>query len=163
MKKLIVIAGACVAAALLAFVLLPEKQAAPAFQAADLQGKTVSNADLQGKVTLLNFWFPSCPGCVSEMPKLIKTAYDHQDKAFQIIGIAVPIDPLASVRNYAESRKLPFRIVFDGDKAVTRQFVRTEVYPTSILLDKQGNIVKTFVGEPDFDALYRQIADELAK
>lgn len=164
LKKIFLAAAGLVLAALFAFVLLaPDRSPAPSFQISDLSGKTLSNRDLGGKVTLLNFWFPSCPGCVSEMPKLIQTAQDYRGKDVQIIGIAVPVDPIESVREYARSRALPFAVAFDGDKAVTRAFVQTELYPTSVLIDKQGNIVQTFVGEPDFAKLYRQIDTELAK
>lgn len=136
--------------------------AAPNFQIIDLNGKLINNNHFQGKVTLLNFWFPSCPGCVSEMPKLIKTAHDYQNKNFQIISIAAPIDPLENVRNYAQSRQLPFQVAFDANKVVNNLFVHTELYPTSVLLNKQGQIVKTFVGEPNFTELYQQIDEELA-
>ena len=77
MKKLITIAAVAIIGALLAFVLVPENKPAPAFSLSDLQGKPVSNADLQGKVSFINFWFPSCPGCVSEMPKVIKMSKDY--------------------------------------------------------------------------------------
>ncbi|QMT33547.1 TlpA family protein disulfide reductase [Conchiformibius steedae DSM 2580] len=163
-KKLIAAVVVLAVAAALGFLLFaPNRTPAPAFHIQNLQGQTLSNADLNGKVTLLNFWFPSCPGCVSEMPKLIQTAKDYQNKPFQIIGIAVPVDSADSVRHYASSRALPFAVAYDGDRTVTRAFVKTELYPTSVLLDKQGNIIQTFVGEPDFAQLYQQIDTELTK
>lgn len=80
MKKILTAAVVALIGILLAIVLIPDSKTAPAFSLSDLHGKTVSNADLQGKVTLINFWFPSCPGCVSEMPKIIKTANDYKTK-----------------------------------------------------------------------------------
>ena len=80
MKKIFVLAAVAVVAVLLGVVLWPKSQPAPEFSLPDLNGQTVSNADLQGKVTLINFWYPSCPGCVSEMPKLVKTAQDYAGK-----------------------------------------------------------------------------------
>ena len=149
---------------LLAFTLLsPAEQSAPNFQLSDLQGKTVNNQNFQGKVTLVNFWFPSCPGCVSEMPKLIKMAQDYQGKNFQILGVAVPIDPLDRVHAYVAERKMPFTVMFDADKSVTKLFVKTELYPTSILINQNGEILNTFVGEPDFAALYQEVDGLLAK
>ena len=76
MKKILTLLVIATIGALLAFVLIPSNKAAPEFALPDLQGKTITNADLKDKVTLINFWFPSCPGCVSEMPKIIKTAQD---------------------------------------------------------------------------------------
>ena len=162
MKKLITIAAVAIIGALLAIVLIPDNKPAPAFSLSDLQGKPVSNADLQGKVSFINFWFPSCPGCVSEMPKVIKMSKDYQGKDFQVLGIAQPIDTLESVNQYVKEYGLPFTVMFDADKAAAQAF-GTQVYPTSFLINKKGEILKTFVGEPDFAALYQEIDKELAK
>lgn len=161
MKKILFAAAALLLIGLTAFTLMPKYQAAPAFALADLNGQTVDNSRLQGKVTLINFWFPSCPGCVSEMPKLIKMAHDYQNRDFQIIGIAVPVDPIDSVRTYAAERQLPFTVAFDGDRRTTSAFVKTELYPTSVLINKKGEILKTFVGEPDFGQLYQEVDAQL--
>lgn len=149
----------------LVFILNPSSSHSPAppFSGSTLQNKAVNNQSLNGKVTLINFWFPSCPGCVSEMPKLIKMSQDYQGKDFQIIGVAVPVDPLDSVKNYVQTRQLPFDIVFDANKEIVAKFVKTEVYPTSVLINKRGEVLKTFVGEPNFADLYQEVNQELAK
>lgn len=162
MKKILPLIAVLIVGALLAFILMPKQQAAPAFSLADLNGKTVSNQNLQGKVTFINFWFPSCPGCVSEMPKVIKMANDYQGRDFQVLGIAQPIDPPESVREYVRQYGLPFTVMYDTGGAAGKAF-ETKVYPTSVLVNKKGEVLKTFVGEPDFTALYREIDAELAK
>lgn len=162
MKKVLFPFAALVVAALLAVVLWPKNHPAPAFSLQSLEGKAISNADLQGKVTLINFWYPSCPGCVSEMPKLVKAAQDYAGKDFQILAIAQPFDPLDSVKNYAVSRALPFQVMYDADGGVGKTF-GTQVYPTSVFINKRGEVLKTFVGEPDFAKLYEEIDQELAK
>lgn len=141
----------------------PSNETAPEFQAQTLQGQNINQQNFQGKVTLLNFWYPSCPGCVSEMPKLIQMAHDYQNSDFQIIGIAVPVDPIERVNTYVETRQLPFQIVFDQDEHITQKFVKTPLYPTSVLINQRGEILKTFVGEPDFTKLYQEVGNELAK
>lgn len=162
MKKLFALTVGILIGGLLAIALIPKSQPAPAFSLADLNGKTIDNQHLQGKVTFINFWFPSCPGCVNEMPKVIKMAHDYQGKNFQVLGISQPFDPIESVRNYTSTRQLPFTVMYDADGAVGKAF-GTQVYPTSVLINKQGEIVKTFVGEPNFSDLYREIDAELAK
>ncbi|MDO4878221.1 MAG: TlpA disulfide reductase family protein [Neisseria sp.] len=160
MKKtisLILIAG------LLAFLLFAQDNPAPRFTTTDLNGRTISNAQLQGKVSFINFWFPSCPGCVSEMPKIVKMSQDYrQQPDFQIIGISQPYDSLDSVKNYVQTRHIGFPIIYDEKHGLARAF-NTQVYPTSVLTDKKGRIIKTFVGEPDFHALYGEINEELKK
>lgn len=165
MKKTLIFAFIALLIGALVFILNPSSSHSPApqFSGSTLQNKAVNNQSLDGKVTLINFWFPSCPGCVSEMPKLIKMAQDYQGKDFQIIGVAVPVDPIDSVHNYVQTRKLPFDIVFDANKEIVAKFVKTEVYPTSVLINKRGEVLKTFVGEPNFADLYQEVNHELAK
>lgn len=162
MKKIIGVLGVLFVVGLLAWVLMPSKEVAPTFALRDLQGNMVSNEQLQGKVTFINFWFPSCPGCVSEMPKIIKMAQDYQGKDFQVLGIAQPFDPLSSVEKYVQDYGLPFTVMYDENTTAAQSF-GTYVYPTSFLINKQGEVLKTFVGEPDFAKLYEEINQELAK
>ena len=105
MKKLIPVAAAALIAGLLAFVLIPAKPAAPAFSLTSLDGRPVNNGTLNGKVSFINFWYPSCPGCVKEMPLVIKMAHDYQSRPdFQVIGISLPFDPLPAVQTYAAEK-----------------------------------------------------------
>lgn len=162
MKKILPLIAIVIIGGLLTFLLIPKNQVAPSFQLTDLQGKIINNQHLQGKVSFINFWFPSCPGCVSEMPKIIKMAQDYQGKDLQILGIAEPVDPLTSVQNYVQTRGITFTVMYDTNSTVGKAF-GTVAYPTSFLINKKGEVVKTFLGEPDFAQLYQQIDAELAK
>ena len=139
----------------------PKRQSAPAFALPNLQGQNVDQTALQGKVTLINFWFPSCPGCVTEMPKLIRMHQDYQGKNFQIIAVSIPVpsDPLPVVQTYAQNHHLPFTVLHDA-QGRTQQAYQVIAAPTSFLVDKNGRIAKTYVGEPDFTEVYR-LADQL--
>ena len=142
-------------------LLSPKRQIAPDFALPNLQGQTVDQTALQGKVTLINFWFPSCPGCVTEMPKLIRMHQDYQGKNFQIIAVSIPVpsDPLPVVQTYAQTHHLPFTVLHDA-QGRTQQAYQVIAAPTSFLVDKNGRIVKTYVGEPNFAEVYR-LTDQL--
>jgi hypothetical protein len=66
-------------------------------------------------------------------------------------------DPPAYVVHYAESRKLPFGVAIDNTGAIAKSFGNVELTPTSLLVNKRGEIVKRIVGEPDFVALGKLI------
>ena len=161
MKKLLPVAAAALIAGLLAFVLIPAKPAAPAFSLTSLDGRPVNNGTLSGKVSFINFWYPSCPGCVTEMPKLIRMHQDYQGKNFQIIAVSIPVpsDPLPVVQTYAQTHRLPFTVLHDA-QGHTQQAYQVIAAPTSFLVDKNGRIAKTYVGEPDFAEVYH-LADQL--
>ena len=128
-----------------------------------LDGSQRTTADLKGKVTLVNFWATSCVTCVAEMPKLMATHDKYKDRGYTTLAVAMSYDPPSYVVNYAESRKLPFQVAIDNTGAVAKAWGDVKLTPTTYLVDKQGQIVKRFVGEPDFAELHQLIERLLAQ
>jgi len=118
---------------------------------------------MHGKVTLVNFWATSCTSCVAEMPKLV-AAYDkYKAKGYDTMAVAMSYDPPSYVVNYAETRKLPFKVAIDNTGAIAKAWGEVQLTPTTFLVNKKGQIVKRFVGEPDFAELHRLIEKLLAE
>ena len=122
-----------------------------------LDGSKKTTADLQGKVTLVNFWATSCVTCVAEMPKIISTYDKYKGKGYETMAVAMSYDPPSYVVNYTETRKLPFKVAIDNTGAVAKAWGDVQLTPTSYLVNKKGEIVKRFVGEPDFAELHKLI------
>jgi len=124
-------------------------------------GGPVTLAQLRGKFVVLDFWGYWCGPCLRAMPKLMDLydAFDSKD----LVIIAVHNDSVASIeemeaklqkarQTYWEGRDLPFLVALDGsDPAVEgterpREDTTTAAYgirsyPTTILIDRQGNVV----------------------
>lgn len=161
MKKWLLPAIAVVMCALVAFALLANQRPhAEAFALTDLNNQTVTEKHLQGKVTLMNFWYPSCPGCVIEMPKLIDTQAKFANTDYQTIAISLPFNTEEEVREYVKTKQLPFIVAIDKTGAVGAAY-KVQLAPNSFLIDKQGRVIKAYLGEPDWDELHRLIGDEL--
>jgi peroxiredoxin len=128
-----------------------------------LDGSRKTSADLKGKVTLVNFWATSCTTCVAEMPKIIATYDKYKNLGFDTVAVAMSYDPPAYVVNFAETRKLPFKVAIDNTGAVARAWGEVKLTPTTYLLNKRGEIVKRYVGEPDFAELHRLVEQLLAQ
>ena len=128
-----------------------------------LDGSKATTADLKGKVTLVNFWATTCVTCVKEMPSIIATYKKYQDRGFETVAVAMEYDPPAWVLNFSQSRQLPFKVALDNTGDIARQWGDVKLTPTTYLVDKQGRIVKRFVGEPDFPALHALIEELLAQ
>ena len=137
--------------------------AAPASTFVLLDGSKHSTADLKGRVTLVNFWATSCTTCVAEMPKIVATYDKYHGKGFDTLAVAMSYDPPAYVVNFAQSRQLPFKIAIDNTGSVANAWGKVELTPTTYLVDKQGQIVKRYVGEPDFAELHQLIERLLAQ
>ena len=128
-----------------------------------LDGSSRRTSDLKGKVTLVNFWATSCTTCVAEMPRLTATYDKYKDKGYDMLAVAMSYDPPSYVVKYAETRKLPFKVALDNTGAVAKAWGEVQLTPTTYLVNKQGEIVKRYVGEPDFAELHRLIEKLLAE
>ena len=161
MKRIVYITSAIAAIAVSAAVFLTSGiSAAPESTFVLLNGSKVYTADFKGKVTLVNFWATSCTTCVAEMPKIIATYDKFKNKDFDTVAVAMSYYPPAYVVNYAETRKLPFKVAIDNTGAVAKAWGEVNLTPTTYVVDKKGLIVKRYVGEPDFAELH-QLIDKL--
>jgi peroxiredoxin len=128
-----------------------------------LSGQKLSTADLKGKVYLINFWATSCTTCVKEMPEMIKTYNQFKDKGLDFVAVAMSYDPPMYVANYAETRALPFKVAMDADGANAKAFGEVQLTPTTFVVDKDGHILKRYVGEPEWESLHKLLDEALAK
>ena len=145
----------------LPILLTPER--APAVTYTLLNAQAPSRAQWQGKVTLVNFWATSCVTCVKEMPQIVATHNKYKGQGFDTLAVAMSYDPPAYVARFAESRQLPFGVTIDNTGEIARQFGDVQLTPTTFIVNKRGEIVKRFVGEPDFTALQLLIEKLLAE
>ena len=139
------------------------REQAPASTFVLLDGAQTTTADLQGKVTLVNFWATTCVSCVKEMPALAATYNKYKAQGFETIAVAMSYDPPAWVLNFAQSRQLPFKVALDNTGEIAQNWGDVKLTPTTYLVDKQGRIVKRYVGEPDMAALHALIEKLLAQ
>jgi len=128
-----------------------------------LDGSRSTTDQLRGKVVLVNFWATDCTTCVKEMPNIVATHEKYKARGYETLAVAMSYDPPAYVINFAETRKLPFGVAIDNTGAIAKSFGQVQLTPTSVLIDKHGQIVKRYVGEPDFVALHRLVEKLLAE
>lgn len=128
-----------------------------------LDGSSISSKQLQGKVTLVNFWATSCTSCVAEMPDLVATYNKYKDRGYETVAVAMRYDPPSYVVNFAQTRQLPFKVAIDNTGMVARDWGEVQLTPTTFLVNKRGEIVKRFVGTPNFVELHQLIDKLLAE
>jgi peroxiredoxin len=138
-------------------------QAAPDLPFTQVDGSKHKLTDFKGKVTLVNFWATSCSTCVKEMPELVATHQKFKQQGFETLAVAMQYDPPAYVSQFVETRQLPFRVAMDHDGKLAEGFGSVQITPTTFLLNKQGVVVKKYIGEPDFAALHQLVGKLLAE
>lgn len=138
---------------------IKEGAPAPEFTLKDINGKDFSLSSLKGKYVILDFWGSWCGWCIKGIPDL-KKAYEKYKGQLEIVGIDCN-DTEEKWKSAVEKHTLPWiHVRNEGNPDVTLLY-GIEGFPTKIILDKEGNIVKTVVGEdPEFykhlDALMKK-------
>ena len=123
-----------------------ERRMAPDFARPLVSGSgSVHLADWRGKVVLVNVWATWCPPCRLEIPGLSGVYRQFQDQGFAMVGVSVDRDGPEGVAVFVREHAMPYPVVM-GDAGFTAAFGGVRAVPTSFLIDRQGRIVKTYVG-----------------
>ena len=131
---------------------------APDFTAKDIKGNDFSIVSLRGKYVLLDFWGSWCHWCIKGMPEL-KKYYEKYKGKFEIVGVDCN-DTEEKWKAAVKKNQLPWiHVKSEAANSVSSKY-GVEGYPTLIIIDPHGNIVKKFLGEdPEFfttlDALFK--------
>lgn len=144
------------------FFSLYSKEAAPRVGFTDITGQKITMDEMRGKVVMINFWATSCVTCIKEMPALTETYLKYNAKGLDFIAVAMNYDPPNYVLNYAKTRQLPFRVALDPQGQIAKAFGDVQLTPTTFVIDKKGNIIKRYVGEPEFAELHKLLEEALA-
>jgi peroxiredoxin len=128
---------------------LAQKSVAPEVRFTTLQGEALTTAGLRGKVVLVNFWATDCIPCIEEMPRMVETYNKYHAQGFETIAVAMSYDPPNYVLAYAEKNALPFKVALDVSGELAKSFGNVRATPTSFVIDRRGNIVAQYLGEPD--------------
>lgn len=140
---------------------LSHKPKAPEVTFSTIDGNKITMTDLKGKVVLVNFWATDCPGCIKEMPDLIKTYHQYKPKGLEVIAVAMHYDQPNQVLNYSKDQSLPFPVMHDISAEISNSFGKVSLTPTAFIYNKQGHLLQRTMGELDFNALQLLLNKEL--
>ncbi|MBK8453577.1 MAG: TlpA disulfide reductase family protein [Thiofilum sp.] len=134
-------------------------QAAPNATVTTIDGEKIELASLKGNPYLVVFWATDCPGCVEEIPDLIKFKQDPATNSVPVIAIAMPHDNIAAIRTMREQKQMNYSIAFDQDGALTKAFGGVKVTPTNFLVNAEGKIVLAKMGNLGLQDLQKRVAE----
>jgi cytochrome c biogenesis protein CcmG/thiol:disulfide interchange protein DsbE len=148
------IASTVAVSLLLAFALLTigctkrtakNRKAAPEFSLKDANGQTVHLADYRGKVVVLDFWATWCGPCKIEIPWFMEFETQFKDQGFAVLGVSMDEDGWAAIKPYVRDRKMNYRVLLGDDKVGT-SYGGLDALPTTLLIDREGNIASVHEG-----------------
>ena len=109
-----------------------------------------ADADLRGRVVVLNFWATWCPPCIDEMPSLERLHQALADRGVSVIAISVD-ERFSDVPAFVKKFDLTFSVLYDEGKRVSRKY-QTFKYPETYILDREGRLKSKVVGPRDWAA-----------
>ena len=133
--------------------------AASDFKLQDLNGKIVRLSDFKGKPVLLDFWATWCPPCRASIPGIEKLHKNYSSKGLVVLSISLDEGGWDSVKSFATEHGITYPVL-KGTEDVSSQFqVRT--IPMMVIINKEGRIVKRYLGYGDDDELEKDIKSVL--
>ena len=139
------------------------------FKGKDLDGKDVDDSLFaKNKVTVVNFWFSGCKPCVGELSKLNELNEKLKEMGGEVVGINT--DTLdnneAGIKEAKEILKAQGasykNLTFDSNSTVGKYAGNIMAFPTTVLVDKDGNIVgEPFMGGIDDQSNYDQLMKQI--
>lgn len=134
-------------------------QETPDLKFKDENGKTISLKSLKGKVVFINLWATWCPPCIHEMPsinELRKIFRDNNDVVFLMVDVDGKIE---KSKEWMKSKKFDLP-VYVPDGEIPRELFSGSI-PTTIIVDKQNNIIARQVGGADYSS--KEVVDLVTK
>jgi len=125
---------------------------APAMMLKDLDGNTHHLKDYRGKVVLVNFWATWCPPCRAEMPSMQRLKTMMRDRPFAILAVDMA-ETEKEIRDFLKEFKeapLDFTILLDPKGKAMKDW-KVHVFPTSFVVDAEGNIRFAIAGSIEWD------------
>jgi peroxiredoxin len=113
----------------------------------DINGKTVSLAELRGKVVLIDFWASWCGPCRHNNPRLVKLYNKYHQKGLEIYGVSLD-ENVGSWKRAVKHDKLEWIQVIDdkGWDSAAATLYGVDMIPSSFLLDREG-VIRTVNAE----------------
>ena len=129
----------------------------PAFEGKDLDGNTVKSDELfsANAVTVVNFWFTTCNPCVGELAELDALNKELAEKGGSLIGVnTFTLDgdeaAISEAKDVLAKKGATYQnVYFDSDGEAGKFTTNIFAYPTTYVVDRNGNIV----GEPIVGAI----------
>lgn len=140
---------------------------APAFTSVTrwINSPPLTTDGLRGKVLLVDFWTFECINCLHALPQVKALDAKYRERGLVVVGVHTP--ELAAERDtgnlLAAVKRLgiTFPVAQDNDYATWNAW-HNQYWPAQYVIDRQGRVVYTHIGEGGYDAIERAVRTALS-
>jgi thiol-disulfide isomerase/thioredoxin len=97
-------------------------------------------------VVILDFWATWCGPCREEIPDFVRLQDKYRAQGLEIVGLSLDDDGEKAVRPFAEKHGVNYTMLLAAGTNTADRFGGVIGIPTTFVLDRQGRIVKKFIG-----------------
>jgi peroxiredoxin len=129
----------------------------PDFELADVLGKVWRLSELRGRIVVLNFWFTSCAPCVQEIPELNALVREYESKP--VVFLAMTFNNTNQIRTFVKKHTFIYNLL-PNSAEIDKKF-HVSLWPTSIVIDKEGYIKLIVNTSPQIQEEMRRVMNSL--
>ncbi len=129
----------------------PQADIAPEFTLISLTGENVALSDYAGQVVMINMWATWCPPCKAEMPEINAFYEAHKQEGFVVLAVNNQEDAI-TINEFIQANGFTFPVLLDTQTEVVDLY-RVQGLPTSFIIDRNGFIQHTQIGEITLEEL----------
>lgn len=143
-----------------------ERKPAPDRTLPMLGGGVWKLSEHRGQVVMINYWATWCEPCREELSGIEQVARESAPNGLAVVGISMDTAPSAQTRaqkvqQYVDVYRVPYPIAFPDTKR-NAEWGNISL-PTTILIDRQGRVAKTYVGVVEREILAKDVVSLLAE
>jgi thiol-disulfide isomerase/thioredoxin len=125
----------------------------------DSTGVLRSLEEYQGNVIVLNMWASWCGPCRAELPDLQALADDYRTSGVRLVGVSIDRvqEPFRSVLEFAKDYDVTYQLIVDSAARAYLNYGGTGDIPRTYVIDRDGYLYHTFIGQVDREQLEEAI------
>lgn len=126
-----------------------------------VDGGQASLSDYHGQVVILNLWAVWCSPCLMEIPHLVALQDELDAADATVIGLAIDSGSASAIARFWQRRldMTPNFPLWMGTAAQAREHFGARIFPTTLIIDRQGQLSQTLVGLQAVDDFRQALAD----
>ena len=142
----------------------PDKRTdAPPLEGVTLDGDPLALSDYAGHIVVVNVWGSWCAPCRAETPDLVRIARETKNQGVRFLGVDTR-DNMSSAKAFVDKFEVPYPSLFDDDGRTLlpfRDVIPTAVIPSTVVVDRQGQIAARIIGPVTYNTLKALLDDEI--